>query len=303
MTRVLVTGARGFVGRHVTAALATAGWDVHATTSAAADAVTGAATSHHVDLLDAVAVRRLVAAVRPEALVHLAWCAKPPAYWNDLDNIRWTAASLELLRAFGEHGGHRIVAAGTCAEYDWSAGYCDERSTPIAPATLYGSAKAAFGGLLEAFARQAGLSAAWARLFFMFGPHDSPARLVPTIVTRLQNDLPARCSSGAHTRDFLFVADAAAALVALLQSPVTGPVNVASGVPVRVSAIATAVADRLGRRDLLQIEDGSPENAVVVARVARLRDEIGWIPPTPFDDALDETVRWWKTRALLGVTA
>ena len=303
MTRVLVTGARGFVGRPVTAALAAAGLEVHGTSLGATGSVPGVVAMHQVDLLDAVASRRLISAIRPNALVHLAWCAKPPSYWSDLDNVRWTAASLELLRAFADAGGTRVVAVGTCAEYDWSAGHCDERTTPIAPSTLYGASKAALGTLLQAFSREARISAAWARLFFMFGPGDSPARLVPTIVSRLQAGLPAHCTSGSHIRDFLFVDDVADALVALLKSPVVGAINVASGVPTSVGSLAATVAEKTGRSDLLRVDDGSRENAVVVADVTRLRDEVGWVPRTPIDAALDETVRWWQRHATVDTPA
>ena len=291
MTRVLVTGARGFIGRYVTAALAARGYDVHAAsrTPAAGSGVTW----HRADLLDTADRDALVKTARAQWLVHLAWCAKPPEYWRDPDNLRWTAATLDLVRAFADRGGTRAIGAGTCAEYDWGHGRCHERTTPLAAASLYGAAKAACGLVLDAYGRETGLSVAWARLFFLFGPHDSPTRLVPSLVLSLCAGQLARCTSGSHVRDFLYVEEAAAALVALLESNVTGPVNVASGVDVQLGALAREIADHVGRPDLLAVAEGPAEDRVVTADVTRLTQEVGWRPRINAAAALDETVRWW----------
>jgi nucleoside-diphosphate-sugar epimerase len=196
---------------------------------------------------------------------------------------------------FGEAGGTRLVGAGTCAEYNWAHGYCREATTPLAPTSLYGSAKAACGLALDAYARETAMSAAWARLFFLFGPFDSPDRLVPSLVRRIGAGQPARCTAGSHIRDFLHVDDAAAALAGLLQSSVQGAVNIASGVPIRVGDVAHHVAARMERLDLLTIEDGPARDAFVCADVTRLRDEVRWKPSKDTFDRLDETIRWWRS--------
>ncbi|HXG70644.1 MAG TPA: NAD(P)-dependent oxidoreductase [Gemmatimonadaceae bacterium] len=296
MTRVLVTGATGFLGRQVVPALVRAGVEVHAVTSGVSrEDEDHDARWHRADLLDRERMVSVVNSVKGDTLLHLAWFAKPPHYWHDLDNIRWTAASLELARAFVAAGGTRIVAAGTCAEYDWRSGYCVEASTPIAPASLYGASKAAFGGLLQVFAAEAGIEAAWARLFFLFGPNDAPSRLVPSLITRLHAGEVAVCTSGSLLRDYLYVTDAAEAMVALSATHVTGAVNVASGVPVAISTIASAIARHMRRPDLLRLDDGSSDYPLVAARVERLTREVGWRPRFDLETGLDETIRWWTS--------
>jgi nucleoside-diphosphate-sugar epimerase len=301
--RVLVTGARGFVGRHVMTVLASTDIDLHAVTSSGPLPEMHSVTWHRADLLDRAQIETLLDAVRPDTLLHLAWCAKPPHYWRDIDNVRWTSASLELARLFAQAGGTRIVAAGTCAEYDWRFGYCVERTTPLAPTTLYGAAKAACGSVIDALARELGFEAAWARLFFLLGPHDAPGRLVPSLVARLNAGEVAQCTSGGLLRDYLYIKDAAEALVTLAATHVTGPVNIGSGVPVRIDAIATAVAERMGRPDLLRIVEGSNEHPLVAANVERLTDEVGWKPRFDLTTAVDETVRWWTSPAARAAVA
>jgi nucleoside-diphosphate-sugar epimerase len=291
MKRILVTGARGFVGRQITPLLAARGYDVHAVTSQTPprDAT---CTWHHANLLQERQRETLVTSIGADALLHLAWAATPPHYWTDPENLRWLSATLDLVRSFSSRGGTRVVGAGTCAEYDWTAGHCSEGSTPLHSGSLYGTSKAACGTVLESYGRHTGLSVAWARLFFLFGPYDAPSRLVPSLATALASGQRACCRTGDHVRDFIHVADAAAALVALLESDVTGAVNIASGSPMRIADVARAVAESARRPDLLSVEPGPPQDALVTADISRLRCEVGWHPPLDTIGRIDETVRW-----------
>ena len=293
MKRVLVTGARGFVGRSAIRELSRAGWQVDAVTSGEPPPDI-ACTWHRADLLDPRARESLIASTTADALLHLAWCAKPPGYWTDPKNLHWLSASLDLVRLFTERGGRRAVGAGTCAEYDWNAGTCLEHSTPLLPTSLYGSTKAACGSVLSAYSRQTDLSAAWGRVFFLFGPGDDSSRLLPSLVKALDSGQPATCRTGSHVRDFIHVDDAAGALVALLESDVTGPVNIASGMPLPVGQFARAAAERTRHPGRLSVEDGPPEHAVVTADVTRLREEVGWRPSVDIMTRIHEAVCWWQ---------
>ena len=74
--------------------------------------------------------------------------------------------------------------AGTCAEYEWSRDVYQE-SAPARPATLYGAAKHGLHVVAAALAEQAGFSLAWGRLFFLYGPFETPERFVPSLVLPL----------------------------------------------------------------------------------------------------------------------
>lgn len=302
MKRVLVTGASGFVGRHALAPLAERGYEVHAVCSRVPSMVdaTTSARWHKCDLLDDARARTLVSSVRPTHLLHLAWYAVPGEFWTAAENLRWVGASLSLFQAFAEAGGQRIVAAGTCAEYEWGSDEtCSELSTPLRPATLYGMCKHSTRAVLEAFAAQSGLSAAWGRVFLLYGPHENPQRLVPYVIRSLLRDEPARCSHGEPWRDFLYVRDVADAFVALLESDVRGAINVASGNPVKLKTIIYKIADKLDRRNLVQlgaVTAPAPEPKLLVADASRLGREVGWSPTYTLDAGVEATISWWRKR-------
>jgi nucleoside-diphosphate-sugar epimerase len=293
MKRVLVTGAGGFIGRHCLPLLAGRGYQVHGV-SRSPRASGAAAHWHQADLLSGEA-EAVLREIRPTHLLHLAWTAVPGKFWTDPENALWCAQSLALARSFIARGGQRMVCAGTCAEYDWSGGRCVEEETALAPATPYATAKHELRGALADLATANGVPLAWGRVFWLFGPHEHPDRLVPSAVRALRNGQPFECLGPQLVRDFLYVEDVASAFVALLDSPQAGPVNIASGDGVSIGALVSRIASLLGVPHLVRTAK-APERqqaAVVIGDPQRLR-ATGWQPRRDLDAGLAETVRWWN---------
>lgn len=299
MRRVLLTGATGVVGRHAGAALERRGYEVHSVARRASAGNRGRGREHSEDLLEPGAAERLVAAVAPTHLLHLAWYTEPGLYLDSPENGRWLEASERLLRAFAASGGRRAVVAGTCGEYDWGNTHArlSEHRTPLAPLGAYGAAKDSLRQALEGLAADTGLSGAWARLFFLFGPAQDTRLLVPSVATALLAGRPAPTTEGRQVRDYLLSSQAADALVALLDSEVTGPVNVASGQGVAVRDLVELVGASTGRPDLLRVGalPARPDDVpFLVADTGRLEHEVGWRPRGDLAAWVDETVAWWR---------
>jgi nucleoside-diphosphate-sugar epimerase len=293
--RVLVTGATGFIGRHSPAALAARGFDVHAVH--ATGTPDAPATWHRVDLHDREQVARLLDEVRPTHLLHFAWYAVHGKYWTSTENLRWVESSLSLLRGFAERGGVRAVLAGTCAEYDWRYGFCSERTTPTTPSTLYGISKNATHSVASAFAAQAGLSLAWGRIFFPYGPDEQPRRLVPSVIHSLLRREPVRCSHGNQYRDFIHVEDCADAFAALLDSNVDGPVNIASGRPVTIREVVRTIITLIRHGEDVPVQFGAisspPDDPpLLVGDVHRLENEVAWTPRLGLREGLIQTIEY-----------
>lgn len=302
MKRVLLTGATGFIGRHCLPLLLETGFQVHAVSSRLTGQSQPEVFWHQADILDSVQLTKLIDDVRPTHLLHLAWYTAPGKYWTSLENIRWVRASLELLQVFASKGGNRVVMAGTCAEYDWSYGYCSESITPLLPSTLYGTCKHSLQMMLSEFSKETGLSSAWGRIFFLYGPHEHPERLVPSVIRSLLLGEPARCSHGKQVRDFMHVKDVASAFVSLMESDVSGPVNIASGRAIELKEIIYKIADKINRRDLVQLGAQSvPESEppLLIANVSCLSKKLGWLPKLDLDGGLDETIAWWQSYGLV----
>jgi nucleoside-diphosphate-sugar epimerase len=291
--RVLITGASGFIGRHAVESLAAIGCEVHAVDLRVMPAPTNVIW-HQIDLLDAKQVSNLAMAVRPTDLLHFAWYAEHGRFWSSPLNLDWVAASIQLFKSFVEAGGRRAVFAGSCAEYDWTGSEpLVEDKTPCKPGSFYGVCKNATRQVVQAYASEAKISFAWGRIFFLYGPDENPNRLIPSILHPLLEGKPARCLSGDHVRDLLHVHDVASAFVALLQSDVTGSVNIASGERIMLSEVSCRAARIVGREDLLTVDrqPGTPANpATILADTTRLRREVGWKPRYDLTSGLEQVV-------------
>ena len=107
----------------------------------------------------------------------------------------------------------------------------------------------------------------------------------------------ARCTDGLQMCDYLYAPELGRAFAALLASGVTGPVNMASGEPVRVADVVSAIAAATGRPELVRLgalpqRPGDPDR--LTADVGRLRDEVGWSPTVDLHEGAARTVDWWR---------
>jgi nucleoside-diphosphate-sugar epimerase len=294
--RVLLTGAAGFIGSHCLRPLIDRGYEVHAVSRVPRAADASAAVWHAADLLRPGVAQALVERVRPSHLLHLAWFVVPGKLITAPENFDWVSASFELVRRFADVGGTRLCVSGSGYEYDWAHGYCTEGLTPCVPDTVYGACKHALHEMVRTFSVGRGLSNAWARVFFLYGPNEHPERLVSSVIRSLLRGQPARCSHGRQIRDYLHVQDVADGLVAMLDSEARDAVNISSGEATTLREIALTIGRLTGRPELVQL-GAVPARAndvpLVVGSNARAA-ALGWRPRYDLESGLMQTIEWWR---------
>jgi nucleoside-diphosphate-sugar epimerase len=300
MKRVMITGGLGLIGRQATRCLVEAGSEVHTISRHMGVGRLGPRLyGHSLDLMNASAVSRVMAIVRPTHLLHLAWVTAHGKYWQAPENLDWVGATLHLVRAFAAAGGMRFVGAGTCAEYDWSDpslsnGNCHEYDTPTSPQLLYGVAKDACRRIVESFAMSAGIQMAWGRVFLVFGADEDPRRFVKSIIMHLAAGERAPCTAGDQVRDFTSAEDVGAAFAALTFSDACGPVNIGSGEGRTLRDVAMTLGHLMQRTDLIGFGDyptRSNEPGRLVADVRRLIFDVGFPGPPTLEVRLSECIK------------
>ncbi|MHC1700133.1 MAG: NAD-dependent epimerase/dehydratase family protein [Humidesulfovibrio sp.] len=246
--RVLVTGATGFVGRHVVPALLARGCAVTALCRDGAKA--GAMPwAGQVDLLCAdiasLTPAQLDRLARHDCVLHLAWEGLGN-YKAETQVSEVLPRHLRFLSELIERGARRLLVTGTCLEYGLVEGALAE-DLPPRPTTAYGQAKDLLRRALEPVCAAHGARLVWARLFYMHGPGQSEKSLLSQLDRAISSGADSfNMSGGEQLRDYLPIEDAADLLVRLaLQDAVAGVVNCASGRPVTVRAL---VEEHLRRR-------------------------------------------------------
>ena len=293
--RILLTGASGYLGRHVLAYLRQQGCDV-VVLGRSLPVGYGDVPWVQCDLLDGTGLEQAVQRAGATHLLHLAWTTGYGAYWTSPLNFRWADATLRLLQAFADAGGQHAAIAGTCAEYDWAPlplGTLVENASPYAPATLYGVAKDATRRMATALCAARGVSLAWGHIFFPFGPGEAPQRMLPSLVRVFQGQAAPFGVNIAGYRGMLPVADAASALGTLLVQGCHGNFNICSGQPVLIGDVVKTLARLCGADPgpvlaLASARAGDPP--VLVGDTTRLR-ATGWRPQFTLEQGLAALVQ------------
>jgi nucleoside-diphosphate-sugar epimerase len=287
MARVLLTGARGFIGGALLRRLRADGHEAVLLSSARGSDGGG---WRHLDLLHASEdeIARLTAAERISHCLHAAWYTNHSDYLVADVNHDWVRASLRLEAGFRAGGGRRFVGLGTCLEYDQqgTGGRFAERTTPLRPETLYARCKRS---LFDELSERGG-DFAWARVFFVYGPGDRSGRLIPLIVEGLARGEKVAARFGGLRRDYIHVDDLAGQLVRIAFESVHGAVNTGTGAAARVADIFTLAGEIAGRPDLVEVNDlvGAGESEVIEADMERFRAEVGDPGTRPLAQGLAE---------------
>jgi nucleoside-diphosphate-sugar epimerase len=231
----------------------------------------------------------------PQICIHLAWYAEPGKYLYAPQNTALLGQSLALLEVLIEAGCRSVLMAGSVAEYDTDRGYLREDS-PTAPQTIYATAKLALSWMGARLAADAGISFTWARLFYLYGPGEDERRVLPALVRALVRGEAFASTPGQQIRDYLHVADVAAALWHLAAGQHGGVYNICSGYPVQMGDFLRLAARQMGREDLLQL-GALPyrqwEPMFICGDNQKLRGT-GWQARYSLEAGLGATIGWWK---------
>jgi len=234
--KVAVTGASGFIGRHVLRALSTRDdVEIVASSRAAVCADPELSGIRHVALDTATpSTDDFDNLGRPDVVVHLAWSGLPN--YRSLHHYETELPrQYEFLQSLVQAGLRNLFVTGTCYEYGMTIGELDE-SLEAAPSNPYAHAKAALRRQLQFLRDTRPYALTWARLFYMYGNGQPPTSLYSQLAAAVaRGDRSFPMSQGEQLRDFLPVESAARAVVALaLEHADAGVVNICSGNPVSI---------------------------------------------------------------------
>ena len=310
--RVVVTGADGFIGSHLTEALVARGADVKAfcyynsfgtwgwldsvprETVESLDIFMG-------DVRDPNGVREALKGA--DVVFHLAALIGIPFSYHSPDsyvdtNVRGT---LNVLQASRDLGLERVVVTSTSEVYGTALHVPIDEQHPRQGQSPYSATKIGADAMADAFYRSFDLPVVTVRPFNTYGPRQSARAVIPTIITQLLADEPTLKLGSLHpTRDLNYVTDTAAGFIALAEcdAAVGRDVNVGSGREISIGDLAATLMRLTGRTAEIVSDDARlrPDKSEVerlLADTTLVRELTGWEPAHTLEDGLALTVAWF----------
>ena len=313
MGKVLVTGAGGFIGSHLTEELVRQGEEVRALVRYNSRDAKGLLEDlpreiqHQIevvpgDLKDPDGVKKALKGC--SKVFHLgALIAIPYSYIHPFDFIQTnTVGTAHLLNACLEQGTlERVIHTSTSEVYGTAQYVPIDEKHPLQAQSPYAASKIAADKLAESYYLSFGLPIAILRPFNTFGPRQSLRAIIPTIISQAMGDQKIRLGNIRPRRDFLFVKDTVRGFIQLgkCEEAVGKVVNIGTGTDISVGALVTKILNLTGKRGEMEVEDQRirPEKSEVMQLLSdtRLAQKLfKWAPRYTLEEGLRETMEWYQ---------
>ena len=313
--KVLVTGAGGFIGSHLSELLARAGASVrafvryksrgdHGWLEDADPEVAAAIEVFRGDLANPEAVAAAMGGC--EAVFHLgALIPIPYSYRHPREFVTANVeGTLNVLEAARREEPARIVHTSTSEVYGTAQTVPIDERHPLHPQSPYAATKVAADQLALSFQRSFGTPVVIARPFNTYGPRQSARAVIPTIITQALARDVIELGATSPTRDFLYVEDTASGIIRCAEAEsVDGEViNLGTGTETSISKVASLVLRMLDRDVPVELDEERlrpPDSEVerLVADTRKAKELLGWEPSVDLDEGLRRTIEW-LTRSL-----
>lgn len=307
--RVLVTGAGGFIGSHLTERLVNLGARTRALVHYRADGSWGwldrSGCRDRVEVVAGdVTDRDSVTSTMQgrEVVFHLAaLVAIPYSYHTPVSYVRTNIeGTLNLLQAARETGVERLVHTSTSEVYGTARYLPIDEEHPLQGQSPYSASKIAADKLVEAFHRSFGVPVVTIRPFNTYGPRQSARAVIPTIITQALTQPALHLGNLEPTRDFNYVLDTVEGFIRVAECPdaVGQVINIGSGWESSIGSLATLVLDLVGKRNVPIICDDErvrPDHSEVAQLCAdnrKAHEVLGWCPQYTLEEGLVQTIEW-----------
>ncbi|MDQ2709855.1 MAG: GDP-mannose 4,6-dehydratase [Actinomycetota bacterium] len=243
---------------------------------------------------------------RVDAVAHLASAASPPDYHRmPLETLEVGSRGTENALELADHHGARFVLASTSEVYGDPQVHPQREDywgnvNPVGPRSVYDEAKRFAEAISMAYARTRGVNVGIMRIFNTYGPRMRPddGRVVSSFITQALNGDPLTIyGDGSQTRSFCFVDDLVRGIVAMLDSPELGPINLGNPVERTVGELAQMVLMITGSLSRIEFHP-LPTDDPTRRRpdIGRAQARLGWQPVVATPEGLERTINWFRSR-------
>ncbi len=296
---ILITGANGFIGSHVTYNLIREGFNVSAIVRESSDLWRLRGIEDKINFIDLSKYPiDKIFDNNVDAIIHLASVYKKSHKNEDIGNLIESNLIFpsQLLDTAANKGVRFFVNTGTYFRYHPASFIFSENST-VYPRNFYAATKVGFESILDYYALQGKLAAVTLVLFSPYGEKDHLDKVIPYIINGALKDDVVRLSNGLQRLDFTYVEDIAEAYIKAiryLDKNNSGHelINISSGRSYSIRDVVSIVEEIMGKR--IRVEWGNDlDNSDTVASISKAKELLNWIPRYSMRDGLARTVRYY----------
>lgn len=286
MTRIFITGGTGFIGQAVVQCLqGNLDYDIYILSRREH---ANLANCHFVlgDVAYVDSYRQALEEIRPQILLHLAWDVAAQDYSSSHQNYLWLQWTLDLAKVFLQVGGRKIVASGTCFEYDLSATQVLKEADACLPATCYGQCKLETYRGLRSLCDEFGAKMVWGRIFYPYGAEEEPRKLIRFVLDTWQREQIFYCKTPDNIVDYIYIQDVARMFVLFITHPTAnGIYNVCTGKGQRIFDALQYVLSILHLPSSFLQAEPVKQSSKIVGDVQKLQS-IGYISQYNFQQGM-----------------
>ena len=288
-SRILLTGATGFIGQNVVPMLIAEGAEVMALTTKPREVVKRwGIQSVDIQKDDENIVLNKVKAFAPSVLLHLGWSGLPD--YSAAACLANVASSARVTRLALKGGVTRIVGAGSCWEYGSLKGALSEHLTTT-PTSMFAQSKLCIRQLLSSVEQETGTQTRWARIFYAYGSGQREGSLIPSTIRAWRAGSAPDLRDTQSAIDLIHVQDVAKGLVALtLCRGPSGDFNIGSGGATKVSDVVELVRARIASEQNLKSISPRIGDGATWADIGAMQRAFGWTPKIPLSEGIRMSV-------------
>ena len=306
---IVVSGGAGFLGSHLCEVLLNRGDKVTAIDNLAtgrAENVARLATNRRFTFIQADVLQPFVSSVRVDAVAHLAGVASPPDYHRmPLETLAVGSRGTENMLELADTHNARFILASTSEVYGDPQVHPQREDywgnvNPVGPRSVYDESKRYAEAVSMAYSRTRGTNVGIVRIFNTYGPRmrANDGRVVTSFVAQALNGDPLTIyGDGSQTRSFCFVDDLVRALVAMIDTSHTGPINIGNPVERTMTELAELVISLTGSSspiDYFPLPTDDPTRRKPDISLAE--ELLGWRPTVGIEEGLARTIDWFTDR-------